>query len=126
MPHASNLPFPFVSKYHIPVLGRKMPILTLPVPSQSPTTGKSPLVPKRLMHLSVVQPSHIPFPLRSRYQVPYLGKKSPISSFPVPAQSPTTGNSPSPSNVSHSSTAQPSNLVFLLVSNFHWPDLVLI
>src|SRR5689334_15366998 len=85
-PQASSLPLPLTSRYHIPVLGRKTPILTLPVPSQSPAIGRSPLVPNCPRHLSLVQPSHFSFPLRSRYHVPFLETKSAISSIPVPFQ----------------------------------------
>src|ERR1041384_6233500 len=97
-PHASNLPFPLRSRYHICVLGRKTPILILPVPSQSPTIGRSPFVPNWPRHLSLVHPSHFSFPLRSRYQVPFFETKSAISSIPVPLQSPTTGISPTTLN----------------------------
>src|SRR6476660_5781693 len=100
-PHASSLPFPFRSRYHIDVLGRKTPILTFPVPSQSPTIGMSPLVPNWPRHLSLLHPSHFSFPLRSRYQVPSFEVKSAICSMPVPFQSPTTGISPTTLNVSH-------------------------
>src|SRR5689334_2725507 len=99
--HASNLPLPLRSRYHIPVLGRKTPILTFPEPSQSPTIGMSPLVPNWPRHLSLLHPSHFSFPLRSRYQLPYFELKSAISSAPVLFQSPITGISPTTLNVSH-------------------------
>jgi hypothetical protein len=54
----SNFPFPFMSKNHSPVLGRKTPILISPVPFESPTTGRSPLLPNclRLMVEAVYKP----------------------------------------------------------------------
>src|SRR5690349_19446150 len=117
-PQASSLPFPLRSRYHICVLGRKTPIRTLPVPSQSPAIGISPLVPNWPKHLSLVHPSHFSFPLRSRYHVPSFAVKSAIFSAPVPFQSPITGISPTTLNVSHWSIEQPSNVLLSLLSNF--------
>src|SRR4030095_8811299 len=87
------MPFPFMSRYHIPVLGRKTPILTLLVPSQSPTIGRSPRLPNGPRIVSFGEPSHLPLPFRSKNHSPVLGRKTPILLSP-PFQSPTTGRSP--------------------------------
>src|SRR4249920_307439 len=111
-----------MSKNHSPVLGRKTPILTSPVPFQSPATGRSPLPPNCSIHLSTPHPSHWPLPLMSRNHSPVLGRKTPMCFVPEPIQSPTRGTSSSvPKFSSHSSTEQLSNVLFPLRSNFQRP-----
>src|SRR5262245_64681784 len=60
-------PLPFISKNHSPVLGLNTPILLTPLPSQSPTTGRSLDRPNGSMHISMLQSSsHRPLPFKSR------------------------------------------------------------
>src|SRR5262249_60766598 len=60
----SHLPLPLRSKNHSPVEGRKTPMYDLPVPVQSPATGRSPAIPNEHIQISAFQPSHLPFPFR--------------------------------------------------------------
>ena len=109
----SNLPFPFMSRYHIPVLGRKTPIFILPVLSQSPTTGKSPLFPNRPRHLSTLQPSHFPFPLLSKYHCPLVKGRVRFLLFRYYSNCQSRVVHRQLPKLLHSSTEQPSNLLFI-------------
>ena len=62
----------------MPVFGSKTPMLVLPLPSQSATTGSIALLPKPVAQISTVQPSKSPLPLASRNHWPVLGRKTPI------------------------------------------------
>src|SRR5712692_9771742 len=119
---SSHCPLPLKSRNHWPVLGRKTPGADFPLPSQSPTTARSSTSPKGPRHLSTIQPSHCPLPLKSRNHWPVLGRKTPGADFPLPSQSPTTARSSTPpKGPRHLSTAQPSQRSLPLRSNFQSP-----
>src|SRR6266850_3860594 len=100
-----------------PMLGSKIPRFATPALFQSPTTGRSPAIPKGPRHLSTVQSSHCPLPLRSRNHWPVLGRKSPGAAFPLPSQSPTTARSPvRPNDSTQPSVAYVSQRPFSLRS----------
>src|SRR5262249_21691687 len=87
-----HCPFPSRSRNHSPVAGRKVPIFALPVPFQSPETGKSPWAMGNLRQLSELQSPSMPLPLRSKYHFGVRpGTTTPIISTADPVQSPTTG-----------------------------------
>src|SRR5712692_1274242 len=121
---SSHCPLPLKSRNHWPVLGRKTPGADFPLPSQSTTTARSSTPPKGPRHLSTVQPSHCPLPLRSNFQSPVFGSKTPICTVPVPAQSPTTGRSSCwPKGPRQPSTWQPSHTPLPFRSTYHLPVL---
>src|SRR3989442_15677503 len=86
----SQRPLPLRSSSHRPELGSNTPTLAVPVPVQSPTTGRSPEIPKGPRQPSTVQGSNCPLPLRSSFHRPVLGPKTPILAVPVPAHAPAT------------------------------------
>src|SRR5215475_13030092 len=94
MVQLSHLALPLRSKNHSPVEGRKTPMYDLPVPVQSPATGRSPAIPNEPRQLSTLQPPHSLSPLRSKNHSPVEGRKTPMYDLPVPVQSPATGRSP--------------------------------
>src|SRR5687767_3097655 len=111
---------PFRSRYQRPVLGRKTPIRERSSPTQSPTTGRSPLAPKSTQP-STSQPSQRPSP-SSRYHRPVAGRNTPMRERPTPVQSPLIGRSPFMPNAGvHTSTAQPSNVPLPFASRAHRP-----
>src|SRR5215813_6659529 len=65
--HPSQAPLPLRSSCHCPVPAVKSPSLVVPVPVQSPTTGRPLRLPKA-QQPSTVQPSLSPLPLRSSCQ----------------------------------------------------------
>src|SRR2546425_4330324 len=106
----SQRPLPLRSSSHRPVLGSKTPTVAVPVPVQSPATGRSPEIPKGPRQPSTVQESTCPLPLRSSFHRPVLGSKTPTLAVPVPVQSPTTGSwLEVPKGPRQPSTVQPSH-----------------
>src|SRR5215813_10528476 len=124
MVQLSHLALPLRSKNHSPVEGRKTPMYDLPVPVQSPATGRSPAIPNEPRQLSTLQPSHLPLPLRSRNHSPVEGRKTPMYDLLVAVQSPATGRSPAiPNEPRQLSTLQPSQIRLPFVSENHAPVL---
>src|SRR4030095_256098 len=120
-PHASHLPLLLRSSNHSPVAGRYRPIFAVPLPFQSPVTGRSPNAPNDFTHLSNLQFFHCPSPLRSKNHSPVAGRKVPIFAVPVPFQSPTTGKSPlSLGNLRQPSELQLSSMPSPLRSKYHF------
>src|SRR5262249_33844280 len=88
----SHSPLPFRSSDQMPL--RNTPILVLPEPVQSPTTGLSPGAPKP-RHRSTLHPSQWPLPFRSSNQPPlrntprWVGANATVKSSPLTSWVPT-------------------------------------
>src|SRR5262245_3422899 len=120
----SNIPLLLRSRSHRPVLGSKTPIFAVPEPVQSPTTGRSPEIPKGPRQPSIGQVSNVPSLFRSSFHRPVLGVKTPILGIPEPVQSPTTGKSlERPKGPRQPSIGQVSNVPSLFRSSFQRPFL---
>src|SRR6266542_3928232 len=78
-------------RYHVAVAGSTTPMLVIPSPFQSPTTGSQPGAPKANGAISGAPPVRGFF----RYQTP-SGLTTPGLARPSPSQSPATGVQPAP------------------------------
>src|SRR5882724_4373322 len=117
------MPSPLVAKYHVGVRPKiSSPILSSPDPFQSPMTGRAfgELTERR--QRSIVHPSHLPLPLRSKNHSPVEGRNTPIFDIPVPVQFPVTGRSSGlPKGPEHRSTLHPSQMPLPFISRNHSP-----
>src|ERR1700682_1048009 len=75
---------------HVAVVGSNMPIVVVPLPSQSPTTGIQPAWPNWNVGRGPALPT--------RYQLPPESTE-PMFVLPLPSQSPVTGVQPGPPQV---------------------------
>src|SRR5437868_956711 len=76
-------------RYQLFVAGSNAPIVVVPLPSQSPTTGNS--VPWPQTKRASGTPPELEL---RRYHVCVVGSNMPMVVLPVPVQSPTTGIQP--------------------------------